>query len=179
MSSTAKIETQARKYADARERIIAIASALNEAMTALKKSELPKLRRAVAAAAEQHDALKALIEDSPELFVKPKTLTLHGLRIGYIKGKGGIVWDNADAVVAAIQKQLPEQSEALIRWTGKPLKEAINQLDVATLKKIGCRVVDTGEQIIIKPVDSAVDKLVDALLREATDSGASAERGGE
>lgn len=167
MTSLADIETRAKKYAEARERVTAIVTALNEAMELLKRSELPKLRRAIGTAAEHHDALKALIDAAPELFKKPKTVTFHGVRMGYMKGKGGIVWDDGDAVVAAIQKYLPDQAEALIRWTGKPLKEAINQLDVATLKKIGCRVVDTGEQVFIKPVDSAVDKLVDALLKDA------------
>lgn len=169
MSTLNDIELRAKKYAEARERIGAIVTDLNEGIEAIKRAELPRLKKAIAAAAEHHDALKGLIEAAPELFRKPRTVTFHGLRLGYMKGKGGIVWDDSDAVVAAIQKHLPEQAETLIRWTGKPLKEAINQLDVATLRKIGCRVVDTGEQVVIKPVDSAVDKMVDALLKGATE----------
>lgn len=167
-----QIELHAKHYADRRAAVIEIVTALNTAMDALKNTELPKLRRAVARAAEKHDELKAMIEAAPELFAKPKTQTLHGIRLGWMKGKGNIEWDDADAVVAAIQKLLPDQAEALIRWTGKPLKEAINQLDVGTLKKIGCRVVDTGEVVFIKPVDSAVDKMVDALLKAATEEAA-------
>lgn len=172
MTTLATIELQAKRYADERAAVGEIVAALNTAMDALKKAELPKLRRAVARAAQAHDELKSLIEAAPELFQKPKTATFHGIRLGYMKGKGGIEWDDADAVVAAIQKHLPDQAEALIRWTGKPLKEAINQLDVGTLKKIGCRVVDTGEIVFIKSVDSAVDKMVDALLKAATEEAA-------
>lgn len=164
-----EIELRAKKYAEARERVTAIVTALDEAMELLKKTELPKLRKAIATAAEHHDALKALVESAPELFQKPKTVILHGLRIGYMKGKGGIAWDDPDHVVSLIIERLPDQAETLIRWTGKPLKEAINQLDVATLKKIGCRVVDTGEQVFIKAVDSAVDKMVEALLKDAVE----------
>lgn len=166
------IETRARKFAEARDTLRALCETLNQGIAALQSEHLPGIRRAVTRAAEQHDALKALIEASPDLFKKPKTLTLHGIRVGWMKGKGGIEWDDADAVVAAIQKHLPDQAEALIRWTGKPLKEAINQLDVASLKKIGCRVVDTGEIVVVKPVDSAVDKMVDALLKAATEDAA-------
>jgi arsenate reductase-like glutaredoxin family protein len=169
MTSLSDIEARAKRYAEARERLAGIVAALNEGIEALKRAEMPRLKKAVAAAAEQYDALQALIADAPELFVRPKTLTLHGIRIGYMKGKGGIVWDDPAAVVAAIEKHLPDQAEALIRWTAKPLKEALNQLDVATLRKIGCRVVDTGEQVVIKPVDGEVDKLVDALLRDAVE----------
>jgi hypothetical protein len=169
MTTLTDIETQAKRYADARDKVAGIVTALNDGIEALKRAEMPRLKKAIAAAAEHHDALKTLIEAAPELFQKPKTVIFHGLRLGLMKGKGGIAWDDADAVIAAIQKHLPEQAEALIRWTGKPLKEAINQLDVATLKKIGCRVVDTGEQVVIKPVDSAVDKMVDALMKDATE----------
>lgn len=163
-----QIELHAKHYADRRAAVIEIVAALNSAMDALKADALPRLRRAVARAAEKHDELKALVEAAPKLFQKPKTQTFHGIRLGWMKGKGGIEWDDADAVVAAIQKHFPDQAEQLIRWTGKPLKEAINQLDVASLKKIGCRVVDTGEVVFIRPVDSAVDRMVQALLDAAT-----------
>jgi hypothetical protein len=168
MTTLSDIDRRARLYADARENLAAIVTALTGAIETLKRDALPDIKRAVARAAEHHDALAALIESAPEFFAKPKTLTLHGIRVGYAKAKGKIEWDDADAVVAAIQRYLPDQAEALIRWTARPLREAINQLDVADLKRIGCRVVDTGDQIVIKPVDSEVDKLVDALLKDAT-----------
>ncbi len=172
MTTINEIERTAKQYAEAREKLAGIVGNLTTAIDALKRAELPRLRRAVASAAVAHDALKALIEDAPALFTKPKTLTLHGIRLGYMKGKGGIVWDDGEAVCAAIEKYLPEQAAALIRWSRAPLKEAINQLDVAALKRLGCRVVDTGEFVFIKPTDSAVDKLVDALLRDAIDEAA-------
>lgn len=169
MPTLTEIESKAKKYAAARDSLAGIVSTLNQAIEALKRDALPSIKLAVARASEHHDALKGLINEAPELFVRPRTLTLHGVRVGYAKGKGGITWDDPDAVVAAIQKNLPEKEDALIRWTGKPLKEALNQLDVAELKRIGCRVVGTGDQIVIKPVDSEVDKLVDAFLKKATE----------
>lgn len=169
MTTINDIEARAKRAAEARDKLRDLCAALDDGIRALQKEHLPAIRRAVARASEAEAELKALIEAAPELFSKPKTVTFHGLRLGYMKGKGGIAWDDADAVVAAIQKHLPDQAEALIRWTGKPLKEAINQLDVATLRKIGCRVVDTGEQVFVKAVDGAVDKMVEALLRGAAE----------
>ena len=170
MTTLPEIERRAKLYADARAALAAVVADLNAGMDALKRQALPEIKRAVARAAEHYDTLQDLIQSAPELFARPRTVTLHGVRVGYAKGKGGIAWDDPDAVVAAIQKHLPEQAEALIRWTGKPLKEALNQLDVADLKRIGCRVVGTGDQIVIRPVDSEVDKLVDALLKDATET---------
>lgn len=169
MTELKDIDARAERLAQARETLAGLCAALQAGLDDVNRQHLPGIRKAVQVAARHHDELKALIEATPVLFQKPKTLTLHGIRFGYMKGKGGIEWDDGDAVVAAIQKHLPGQAEQLIRWTAKPLKEAINQLDVATLKRIGCRVVDTGDVVFIKPVDSAVDKLVDALLKAATD----------
>lgn len=170
MTTLYDIEQRARKFAEARERLAAIVAELNAGIEALKREHMADLKRAVARAAEHHDALRALIEAAPGLFEKPKTVTLHGIRLGYMKAKGGIAWDDSDQVVAAILKHLPDQAETLLRWTAKPLKESLNSLDVATLRKLGCRVEDTGEAVFIKPADSAVDKMVDALLRDATET---------
>jgi hypothetical protein len=37
------------------------------------------------------------------------------------------------------------------------------------LKKLGCTVRDTGDEVVIKPVDGDVDKIVRALLKDATE----------
>ena len=58
----------------------------------------------------QADAnLKAAIEQAPGLFVKPRTIVLHGLKLGYQKGKGKIdpyrgVPAKADSRIAAYLK---------------------------------------------------------------------------
>lgn len=165
MTTFNDIDAGCSNLAAALARVNAIATAMDEAIALVKKTELPKLRKWVAAAAEAEAALKAQIEAAPELFQKPKTVTLHGIRVGYMKGKGGIEWDDADRVVAAIQRHLPDQADALIRWTARPLKDALNQLDAASLKKIGCRVVDTGEQVVVRPTDGAGVRLAQAMLQ--------------
>lgn len=165
-----QIEAKARAYSEARDRLRELCAALEAGMKALQLEHLPGIRRALNRAAECEAALEALVERAPELFEKPRTVVMHGIKTGYRKGSGGIEWDDADAVVSAILEKLPEdQHETLIRWTGKPIKEALNSLDVATLKKIGCRVNDTGDQVVVRAVDSALDKLVEALLKSATE----------
>ncbi len=168
MPTLTEIDARAKRYAQARERVIAIITDLNKAMELLKNSELPKLRRAIASAAEHHDALKAMIAEAPELFAKPKTITAHGIRYGFAKGKGKIEWADADRVVALIKKHYPEQADTLIATEETPVKAALNNLPASALRKLEINVIDAGEAVFIKPVDSAVDKLVAALLKEAT-----------
>ena len=48
------------------------------------------------------------------------------------------------------------------------MKEALAQLSAAELKKIGVTLSEAGDQTVVRPVDSEVDKMVDALLKAAT-----------
>lgn len=169
MTTLSDIETRAKRFAEAREKLAAIVADLNDGIQALKRAAMPELKRAINRASEHHEQLKTLIEDAPELFVKPKTVMFHGIKLGYQKGKGKIEWDDADQVVRLIKKYFPEQADILISTTEKPAKDALNNLTAAELKKLGISVVEGGDAVFIKPADSAVDKMVDALLKAATE----------
>ena len=55
----------------------------------------------------------------------------------------------------------------LIKTTEKPIKDGLSALPADKLKKLGVKVTDDTNKIVIKPVDSEVDKIVDALLGDA------------
>ena len=168
MTTLTEIEARAKLYADARESLSAIVSNLNAGIESLKRKAMPDIKRAIGRASTHHDQLRTMIEAAPELFAKPKSRTLAGIKLGFQKSKGKIEWDDPDQVVRLIKKHFPEQADVLIATTEKPVKDALNGLTAAELKKLGISVVEGGEAIFIKPADSAVDKLVDALLKEAT-----------
>lgn len=169
MTQITDLENPAKAFADARAKVAEIVTLLNEGIDALKRHHMPELKRAITRAAEKHDRLKQIIEANPALFVKPRTVIYHGVKIGYAKGKGGISFDDADQVVRLIKKHFPEQADVLVAVSEKPVKDALGQLTVAELKKVGCTVVDAGDAVVIRPTDSEVDKLVDALLKGATE----------
>lgn len=164
-----EINTRARAYADARDRLRELCAALDAGLKALQREHLPGIRRALNRAAEAEAALHALVEQAPELFAKPKTVVLHGVRVGYMKGKGKIEWESDEQVVKLIRKHFPELADVLIVTTEKPSKDGLVALAVADLKKLGATVTDAGDQVYIKPADSALDKMVDALLKAATE----------
>lgn len=170
MTKLTDIEPNAKAYAEARSKVVEIVTQLNDAIEALKRDHMPALKRAITKAAEKHDQLKQIIEANPTLFVKPRTVIYHGVKLGMQKGKGGISFDDADQVVRLIKRHFPEQADVLVVTTEKPAKDALAQLTVADLKKVGCTVVDAGDAVVIKPTDSEVDKLVDALMKGATET---------
>lgn len=167
MPTMNEIEARTKVYADARTKLMEIVSTLNEGLDALKKDHLPRIRRQVQRAHELESDLRALIEQTPDLFVKPKTVVLHGVKVGFEKGKGAILFDDEDKVVQLIEKRLPDLAEQLVKTTKKPLKGGLAQLTVQQLKSIGCTVEEAGDQVVIRAVDKDVDKLVTALLKGA------------
>lgn len=167
MTHMETIHQRAEVFAQARSLLAERVSALNEGMAALRRDHLPAIRRALARAADAEAALRALVLAHPECFAKPRTQVLAGIKLGYQKGKGVISFDDADVVVARIKKHLPEKVDLLVRSKETPVKEALAQLSAAELKKIGVTISEAGDQVVVRPVDGEVDKLVDALLKDA------------
>jgi hypothetical protein len=169
-TSLADIEALARKFSEARNVLGDELKTLNAKIEALKREHMPALKKLVGLAAERQAKLSAAIDSNHDLFVKPRTVIFHGIKCGLRKGSGGIDWDDDDRVVALIRKQFPKaQADLLIQTKERPITKALADLDVAELRAIGCRVEDTGDVIVIKATDSAVDKLVNALLKGAID----------
>ncbi len=163
------IDRATRAYAEARELLTQRTAALRDGMEALKRNELPGIKRALEKATARQAELQALLESAPDLFVKPRTVVLHGVKVGFEKGKGKIEFDDAVRVCKLIKSKLPEKADVLIDTVEKPVKKALAQLTVAELKSLGCTVQADGDVVVIRPIDSELDKLVQALMRGALD----------
>jgi predicted ATPase len=169
VTTLADFERRAKALADARDVLTSIVTGLNTGIEALKRDSMRDMKAAVRVCAEQHDKLLAMIEENPALFTKPKSTVQHGLKFGFRKGTGGLEFEDGEQVVKLIRKHFPEQFDTLVNTTEKPAKKALAELTAAELKKLGVTVEDTGEVPFIKPADSAVDKLVEQLLKSATE----------
>lgn len=166
MATLKEIESLTKTYADRRGALAGTVGGLNDELEQVKRKYLARIRREVAAAKDAEANLRSAIEGSPELFTKPRTVTVHGVKVGFQKGKGKVVFEDADQVLKLIKKHLGDQAELLIVTEEKPNKDAIAQLPAADVKRIACSVVGTGDQVVIKDAAGEVDKLVAALLKE-------------
>lgn len=169
MNAITDIENRAKAYSEARTKVAEYVAELQSGIDALNRMHLPKLKRAVNRAAELAQQLRDQVAEAPELFEKPRTAIFHGIKVGFEKGKGAVDFDDDDRVVALIKKKLPDQADVLIKTTEKPVKSALKQLSVKELQSIGCTVEETGDQVVVRAVDRDVDKLVNALLKGATE----------
>ncbi len=164
------IEQSAKAFAADRAALAEAVTQLNSSIEALKRRALPRLQRLLTAAAETHAGLQSQIGAARHLFVSPRTLVMHGIKLGLRKGAGCLEWDDPDQVVRLIEKYFnPAQAQLLVKTTKRPIRKAIEDLDAATLKRLGCRIEESGEQVVIQPADGEVDRVVAALLAEASE----------
>lgn len=165
MATMQEIESHSQAYAKARTELTNVVTLLNAEIEAAKRRRMDKLKKAIAAATATGDALLDAVKESADLFVKPKSAILHGIKVGFKKEKGKIVITDDAQTIKLIRKNFPELEDVLIATTEKPSKEGINTLKADQLKKIGVTVTSDTDMAFISDPSSDIDKIVNALLK--------------
>lgn len=171
MDAMNQIESATKTYADKRAVLSERVQALEADYAAARRRHLRGIKQSVAATNDARDRLAATLEEHSDQFAKRRTRVLHGVKVGFQKAKGKVSWSSVGQVLQLIRKHLPDRAPDLIRTKEEPVKEAIAKLPTADLRRIGCSVTETGDELVIRPTDSSTDKLVNALLKEGEDDG--------
>ena len=165
MATLKEIDQFTEQYAAARSALADAKTAVEDELLAVKRKHMSRLRKLVEAGKERSAALSAAISASPDLFVKPRTVILHGVRLGIMKSRGEIDWDDEAQVIRRIRAQLPtDQAELLIRVKESVAKAAVYDLSPADLKRLGIRIEGGGDVVTIKDAGGDLDKWLDAML---------------
>jgi hypothetical protein len=164
-----ELKVRAENLKVTRDVLADLVRALHDEIEQLKAEHMPQIEKTIDSAAFYWKALEEAVQANPGLFEKPRTITAHGIKFGLAKGRGGLVIADEARTLALIKKHLPEQAAVLIATKETPVKDALLQLSAVDLKRIGVEVKDTGDQVVIKPADSDLDKLVRALVAEAVE----------
>lgn len=160
------LEKLVKEYSDTKKVLSERVMELETEIYTAKRKYLPGIKRVAASVADKLSALVEAIKDSPELFIKPRTITLYGVKVGLQKSKGELSWDNDEQVVKLIKKHFPEQADVLIQTKEIPVKSALASLSARDLERLGITVENTGDEPVVKSTDSEIDKFVNALLKE-------------
>ncbi|WP_305042407.1 host-nuclease inhibitor Gam family protein [Geoalkalibacter sp.] len=166
MTGLGLIEQRAHLLAERRNLLADHVRVMHEEIDDIKRRHMAAIKHAADDMSEAQALLHDAISAHPEMFVKPRTLVIAGIRCGYVKGKGEIAFDDEQAVIRLIRKHLPQQADQLIKTTERLLKTGLGQLSVAELRKIGCELREAGDEVVIKPTATDIDKLIDAILSE-------------
>lgn len=159
-----ELEKQTQNFAYKFNALRDVVDSLNWEIEDIKRKHLPEIRKKLKAAKEQQTKLNDLIEKNKDSFVKPKTKTFHGIKIGYQKKKGTIKFSSNS--IDLIHNKLTARAKDLIITKEYISKIVAAQLTVGELKLIGGEVIQDTDVIVIKSVDSNVDKLVNQLLAD-------------
>lgn len=163
------IDRETEKLAQDWNALVEAVNALDAALEALKTQAAPTIRRIAGEVQKHRGQVAGMVQAAPHLFEKPRTIILHGFKVGFRKGPGGITWEDDDRVVDLISEKLPDQFEGLVEIIRKPVKAALEKLPVADLKRIGCTVVASGDQVVVKAAAGDAEKIVAAYLAEKTE----------
>lgn len=172
MSEMLTLTTQASLLAAARNELSLQFAEMQSGLDAVQKHYMPRVHKAARRVAAEHARLSELIDGAPELFDKPRTQTVNGLRFGLQKRRGKMRWASDEQLAQRIYKLVdagelaPEQVEVLLVRTERPVAKALEQLDGRLLKKLGVTVDADCDEVLIKSVDSAVEKAVAAVIKE-------------
>lgn len=157
-----QIEMAAEDHRHALDRLRDVLAQLNDAIEEAKRTNLPMIRRQVAATKASRHLLAEMVRDHPHLFQRPKTREMHGIRVGYRKGRDRVLWPEEAELVRRVRAVLgPKTARALIEVRERVNRAAVTpdiraQLDIAVAKG--------DDQLLVEPLDGEVDKLIGALL---------------
>lgn len=167
------IRAAAQRLADAHRESITRATALENAISTAITPIYAMHRTGLDAAAEEEAAARAdlqrLVDGSPQLFIRPRSLTLDGVKCGYRKSEDTLDWDDDAAVITRI-RALPELAElapVLIRTEESLNNAALAELDGMARRRLGIRLVSGIDQPFISFGDNDVEKMVKAILADA------------
>lgn len=161
-----EIEALASAYGADRESLAVMLLGMQAKLAEVRNLYIPQLRKLVGTAKASRLALHQAVDANRALFAQPRSRIFYDIRVGLKKGAGKVSFENAARVVKLIEKHLPDQAELLIATEKKPVKAALAQLAQADLKRIGCEISGTGDQVLVQPVNSQVEKLVEALMAD-------------
>jgi len=169
MTTLLDIEVKTRHYAKRHDALTYIVRELDNEIKRIQNRYMKEIAKRASATKEARAELAAALEQAKPLFARPRTQVFDGVKVGFQKGKGKIVCADETKTVQLIYKHLPEHAATLVRQIESPVMDALNQLPVAELKRIGCTVTEASDCVVIAPAKSDVDKLVKSMLKEGAE----------
>lgn len=165
MATLNDIESLAQAYAERYRELEGAVQALEDGVRTIKRKMLPSIRRLAEESARRKSALLAAVAAEPDLFEKPRTRLLAGVKVGLTKRRGQVVIDDEEATIRRVRELLPrDQAELVIRVKESVHKPAVYDLTGADLKRLGIKIDADTDEAIAKIAGEDVERMVDALL---------------
>jgi len=157
----------ARDFATARHALETTAEEIRELQRKAVRNRIRGLRSRIAEAAAAHDALRAGIESRPDLFVKPRTAAVDGVKFGFRKQGGAMDLGDEAQAIKLLRRKFADRAETLVIVKETLDKKALRRMTAAELARIGVTIDSPTDAVVIDVAESDVDKLIAALIEDA------------
>jgi phage host-nuclease inhibitor protein Gam len=158
------LDSQAGEFDSESSKLEQMIADLEADLETVKRKHLTLLKRQAGVVANREAALIAAIEAAPELFKKPRTLMMHGVKLGYTTSQGRVEFEDADQVVKLIRRYYADLLDEFVRTKEEPSKDALRRLTEPELAKICCRIEGAGDVVVLKRVAGDIEKLISRLI---------------
>lgn len=167
MDKQQKIENLTKEYASAFDVLTKLKAQLSADAENMRLKYRDQFKSASENLANLNDELLEAISDSPEIFVKPQTQTLNGIKVGFRKAQDELVYKvSEEAVIKLVESELKDKADVLVEVKKSLIVSAVKNLEPDELKRIKC-IVEKNDLIpLIKTADSAVDSFIKKLIAE-------------
>jgi hypothetical protein len=146
---------------------------LDTELQAAKAARLKRLQQLTRSVIKHQTELGADIATNASLFAKPRTQIVDGIKFGMQKQPGSMQWDDADKVLNRMDDLFNKgdinraQYDVCVQTSYTLVSAGIEQLDGKLLKKLGITVSADTDKVLIKSVDSQVEKMLSAIIKDA------------
>lgn len=165
------IRAAAERLAAAHVATTARASLLQDEIKSAVAPIYERHRSGLDAAAEEEalarEDLQQLLDAAPQLFKKPRSLIINGVRAGYRKEEDSLYFADEKAVIARIRALFPDQADLLVRSEESLVLDALPQLDAKARGAVGISLITGADRSFITIGDSDVEKLAKTLIADA------------
>ena len=166
----AQIETGCERYERESAGLEQLITDLEADLEAVKQKHLRGIKRQASIVANCQAELHSLVETAPGLFTKPRTITVHGVKVGYTLSSGSLQFDDEETVISLIKKYRKDDADTLIRKTEAVNKDALRTLTAVELAKLGCKIEGAGDVVVLKRVAGDVEKLINKLITKLVEA---------
>lgn len=167
------IRQAAQRLAEARRdsiaRAKALESAISEAITPIYAAHRPGIDLAAEEEAEANADLMDMVRAAPQLFKRPRSMTVDGVKAGYRKEEDGLTWEDEAQVIACIRAlpDLADLAPVLIRTAESLNVLALGELNAQQRRMVGISLVQGVDKPFVTFVENDVEKMVKNILADA------------
>jgi hypothetical protein len=111
--------------------------------------------------------LEGTLAIAPNLFVKPRSLSVDGVRCGYMKAPDSLDWDDEGDVIARIKALRPDLVPLLVRSRESLVIDALLGLERKDLVALGIRTVTGVDAYFVSVGDNDAEKLTKIVIASA------------